>query len=171
MGRRLLISDSELDRLPAVLGRRALPRHPPHELWLLPRPHAFRHTYAQTLADQGWPLRCCETRRAGVSVSLMYADSGLGARIANARDCQRQAGTEPGWWLPHRSLITEQSLRAELANAKEHARCVAEEVTLLRGRFDRQFGAATDIVWVSPRSPSSRPSRTARRRAPSRQPT
>ena len=89
----------------AALGRRAVPRHPPSRLWLLPRPtrnaagtahigagqlynwlrawvagipridagpadehgdpipfsrsaitpHAFRHTYAQTLADQGVP--------------------------------------------------------------------------------------------------------------------
>jgi len=24
-------------------------------------PHAFRHTYAQSLADPGWRPRCCET--------------------------------------------------------------------------------------------------------------
>lgn len=33
-------------------------------------------------------------RRAGVSVSLLYADADLSSRIATARDRQRQAGTE-----------------------------------------------------------------------------
>jgi len=45
--------------------------------------------------------------RAGVSVSLLYADADLAARIATARDRQRQAGAERAWRLPARSLITE----------------------------------------------------------------
>lgn len=85
-------------------------------------------------------------RRAGVSVSLLYADAGLAARIATARDRQRQAGTDRAWRLPARSLVTEQSLRAELANAKERSRCLAEEVTLLRQRLARQLGGAADIA-------------------------
>ena len=48
--------------------------------------------------------------------------------IATARDRQRQAGADRAWRLPARSLVTEQSLRAELANAKERARRLAEEV-------------------------------------------
>jgi len=83
-------------------------------------------------------------RRAGVSVSLLYADAGLAARIATARDRQRQAGTDRAWRLPARSLVTEQSLRTELANAKERSRRLAEEVTLLRERLGRQLGAAAD---------------------------
>jgi len=85
-------------------------------------------------------------RRAGVSVSLLYADADLSAGIATARDRQRQAGTERAWRLPARSLVTEQSLRTELANVKERARRLAEEVALLRDRLGRQLGAGTDIA-------------------------
>lgn len=70
-------------------------------------------------------------RRAGVSVSLLYAENELSARIAVARDRQRQAGTERAWKLPARSLVTEQSLRVELANAKDRARRLSEEVVVL----------------------------------------
>ncbi len=83
-------------------------------------------------------------RRAGVSVSLLYADAALASRIATARDRQRQAGTERAWRLPARSLITEQSLRTELANTKERARRLTEEVALLRDRLARQLGATAD---------------------------
>lgn len=85
-------------------------------------------------------------RRAGVSVSLLYADAELASRIATARQRQRQAGTERAWRLPARSLITEQSLRTELANTKERARRLAEEVALLRDRLGRQLGAAADAA-------------------------
>lgn len=67
-----------------------------------------------------------------MSVSLLYADADLSARIATARDRQRQAGTDRAWRLPARSLVTEQSLRTDLANAKERTRRLAEEVTVLR---------------------------------------
>ena len=85
-------------------------------------------------------------RRAGVSVSLLYADPALSSRIATARDRQRQAGTERAWRLPVRSLITEQSLRTELANTKERARRLSDEVTLLRERLGRHLGASADIA-------------------------
>lgn len=85
-------------------------------------------------------------RRAGVSVSLLYADLTLSSAIATTRDRQRQAGSERAWRLTARSLVTEQSLRTELANAKERARRLAEEVALLRKRLSRQFGVATDIA-------------------------
>lgn len=84
-------------------------------------------------------------RRAGVSVSLLYADTDLAGRIATARDRQRQAGAERAWRLPARSLVTEQSLRTELANARERARRLAEEVAALRDRLSRQLGAGADI--------------------------
>ena len=85
-------------------------------------------------------------RRAGVSVSLLYADTALSSRIATARDRQRQAGNERAWRLPARSLVSEQSLRAELANAKERARRLAEEVTLLRERLSRHLGSGSPSV-------------------------
>lgn len=92
-------------------------------------------------------------RRAGVSVSLLYADAGLAARIATARDRQRQAGTDRAWRLPARSLVTEQGLRTDLANAKERSRRLAEEVTLLRERLGRHLGAAADIARGQALSP------------------
>ena len=85
-------------------------------------------------------------RRAGVSVSLLYADTELASRIATARDRQRQAGGERAWRLPTRSLVTEQSLRVELANAKERARRLAEELTVLRERLGHQLGAGADVA-------------------------
>ncbi|MDA8356572.1 MAG: DUF6262 family protein [Actinomycetota bacterium] len=85
-------------------------------------------------------------RRAGVSVSLLYADTALASRIAAARDRQRQAGRDRAWQLPTRSLVTVQSLRAELANAKEHVRRLSEEVSLLSERLARQLGADADIA-------------------------
>ena len=85
-------------------------------------------------------------RQAGVSVSLLYADAELAGRIAAARDRQRQAGRDRSWQLPARSLVTVQSLRAELANAKDQARRLSEEVTLLRERLGRELGAAADVA-------------------------
>lgn len=83
-------------------------------------------------------------RLAGVSVSLLYTDADLAARIAAVRDRQRQAGNDRAWRLPARSLVTEQSLRTELANAKERARRLAEEVGALRERLSRHLGADAD---------------------------
>ena len=85
-------------------------------------------------------------RQAGVSVSLLYADAELASRIATAHDRQRQAGRERAWRLPTRSLVTEQSLRADLANTKEQARRLTEEVAVLRDRLARQLGADADLA-------------------------
>lgn len=85
-------------------------------------------------------------RRAGVSVSLLYTDAQLATRIATARDRQQQAGHAQTWQLPVRSLITEQSLRADLANAKEQARQLTEEVTLLRQRLAHDLGRNADLA-------------------------
>lgn len=85
-------------------------------------------------------------RRAGVSVSLLYADKDLAARVAEARDRQRQAGSDRAWRLPPRSLVTEQSLRAELANLKEEIRQLHEELGLLRRRLARSLGAEADVA-------------------------
>jgi chromosome segregation ATPase len=88
-----------------------------------------------------------------VSVSLLYADAALSSRITTARDRQRQAGTDRAWHLPARSLVTEQSLRAELANANERAHRLAEEVTVLRERLSRHLGAGADIARAEALSP------------------
>jgi flagellar biosynthesis chaperone FliJ len=85
-------------------------------------------------------------RRAGVSVSLLYADVELASRLATARDHQRQTGTERAWRLPARSLVTEQSLRVELANTKERARRLAEETAVLHERLSRHLGAGADVA-------------------------
>jgi len=84
--------------------------------------------------------------RAGVSVSLLYADRDLSGRISQARARQRQAGRDRAWQLPVRSLVTEASLRADLANAKEQNRRLAEELSVLRQRLARDLGANADVV-------------------------
>ncbi len=85
-------------------------------------------------------------RRAGVSVSLLYADKDVAAKVAEARDRQRQAGSDRAWRLPARSLVTEQSLRTDLANAKEQVRQLHEDAVLLRQRLARTLGTEADIA-------------------------
>ena len=92
-------------------------------------------------------------RRAGVSVSLLYADPDLASHIAAARDRQRQTGHDRAWKLPVRSLITEQSLRADLANAREQTSRLAQEVAVLRGRLERQLGTEADVARGKATSP------------------
>ena len=110
-------------------------------------------------------------RRAGVSVSLLYADRELASRVAAARDRQRQAGPERAWRLPPRSLVTEQSLRTDLANAKEQLQRLNGEVAILRERLAHQLGADADIARGRSAGPSARPARATRRRTGSRQPS
>lgn len=86
------------------------------------------------------------SRRAGVSVSMLYADADLAGRISAARHRQHQAGSQQAWRLPTRSLVTDASLRADLANAKEQARQLSEEVALLRRRLARDLGATADLA-------------------------
>ena len=93
-------------------------------------------------------------RRAGVSVSLLYADRDLLARIADARDRQRQAGAERAARLPTRSLVTEASLRTDLANAKEQNRHLSEELVVLRDRLARELGADADHFRGRPTNPA-----------------
>ena len=85
-------------------------------------------------------------RRAAVSVWLLYADHDLAGRISDARDRQRQAGADRAWRLPARSLLTEQSLRADLANSREQSRQLGQEVAVLRDRVAHQLGEAADIA-------------------------
>lgn len=85
-------------------------------------------------------------QRAGVSVSFLYAQRELAERIAEARDRQRQAGRDRAWQLPARSLVTEQSLRVELANAKDQVRRLTEQIAVLHQRVERQLGAEADAA-------------------------
>ncbi len=103
------------------------------------------------MLDAGEPISFpALARRGGVSVSLLYSDPHLASRVAEARDRQRQAGTDRAWRLPPRSLVTEQSLRTELANAKEQLRQLHEEVNLLRQRLARSLGSDADLPGDAP---------------------
>ena len=96
----------------------------------------------QAMIDAGEPLTFpAVARRAAVSVSLLYADQELASRLAEARDRQRDAGADRAWRLPTRSLVTEQSLHADLANAKEHVRRLTDELAVLRDLLARELGA------------------------------
>jgi flagellar biosynthesis chaperone FliJ len=101
----------------------------------------------QAMIESGEPITfAAVARRAGVSVSLLYADSDLASRLTEARHRQQQAGRERAWRLPPRSLVTEQSLRVDLANAKDQVRRLSQEVTLLRDRLARDLGADADVT-------------------------
>ena len=99
------------------------------------------------MIDAGEPVSFpAVARRAGVSVSLLYADKELAGRLAQARSRQRDAGQQRAWRLPTRSLISEQSLRADLANAKDQIRRLSQELTALRDRLSHQLGAQADTA-------------------------
>ncbi len=109
-----------------------------------------RHRAAETIKamiEAGEPINFpTVARRANVSVSLLYGHAELARRISDARDRQRQAGAERAWRLPARSLVTEQSLRADLANTREQARQLGQEVKILRDRLARHLGTEADIA-------------------------
>jgi chromosome segregation ATPase len=108
----------------------------------------------QAMIDAGEPVTFpAVARRAGVSVSLLYADSELAGRLSKARSRQRDAGTDRAWRLPARSLVSEQSLHADLANAKDHIRRLNQELALLRDRLARQLGAEADTATGRALSP------------------
>lgn len=81
-----------------------------------------------------------------VSVSLLYADADLAAAVADARNRQRQTGLQRTWGLPIRSLVTEQSLRADLANANEQIRQLHQDNAVLRQRLERSLGTDADAA-------------------------
>ena len=101
----------------------------------------------QTMIDAGEPVSFpAVARRAGVSVSLLYADKELAGRLAQARRRQHDAGQQRDWRLPTRSLISQQSLRADLANAKDQIRRLNQELAVLRDRLSHQLGAQADTA-------------------------
>lgn len=92
-------------------------------------------------------------RRAGVSVSLLYADRELASRVSEARSRQRAVGAERCRRLPTRSLASEQSLRADLANANDRARRLNDELVVLREQLSRLLGAQSDVASGHSTSP------------------
>jgi hypothetical protein len=88
-----------------------------------------------------------------VSVSFLYADAELARRIADARDRQNQAGRDRSWRLPARSLVTQASLRTDLANTKEHLRRLTDELRVLQARLAHDLGAGADLAGRQHRSP------------------
>ena len=109
-----------------------------------------RHRAAETIQamiEAGEPISFpAVARQANVSVSLLYGHAELAGAIGDARNRQRQAGAERAWRLPARSLVTEQSLRTDLANTREQARQLGEEVAILRDRLSRHLGTEADIA-------------------------
>jgi predicted RNase H-like nuclease (RuvC/YqgF family) len=75
--------------------------------------------------------------------------------VPNITSLARKEGTSRSSTgrLPARSLVTGESLRTELANAKERARRLAEEVGALRERLSRHLAAACDIARGEALSP------------------
>ena len=55
-----------------------------------------------------------------------------------------------------RSLVTEASLRTDLANAREQNRHLSEELTVLRDRLARELGADADHFRGRPANPRLR---------------
>lgn len=101
----------------------------------------------QAMIEAGEPLSFpAVARRAGVSVSLLYADRELAARLTEARRRQGDAGPDRAWRLPTRSLISNQSLHTDLANAKDQIRRLTQELAVLRDRLARQLGAEADTA-------------------------
>lgn len=99
----------------------------------------------QAMIDSGEPITFpAVARRAGVSVTLLYSDPDLVARLSEARTRQQTAGRDRAWRLPARSLVTEQSLRADLANANDQIHRLREEVAVLRERLSRSLGEEAD---------------------------
>ncbi len=92
-------------------------------------------------------------RRAGVSVSLLYADRDLATRLSEARSRQRQVGVDRCRGLATRSLASEQSLRADLANTNERARRLGDELAVVREQLARLLGAQADAASGRSTSP------------------
>ena len=66
-----------------------------------------------------------------------------GSRVASPRHTpvQGEAGRDRAWRLPAVRLVTDQSLHADLANARDRVRRLTEELSVLRDRLARELGA------------------------------
>ena len=74
----------------------------------------------QAMIDAGEPISFpAVARRAGVSVSLLYADAELAGRLTEARSRQRQAGRERVWRLPPRSLAPRRHHTPGISNSNQ----------------------------------------------------
>lgn len=103
-------------------------------------------TAFRELLDEGAPINF-ETvrRRAGVSRSLVYADAELKTRITELR--ARQGATGPATPpMPARSLVSERSLRNDLALAQADNRYLRTELDKLRRRLGTAVAAELDAT-------------------------
>jgi hypothetical protein len=100
----------------------------------------------QEMLDEGVPINF-ETvrRRAGVSRSLVYADPELKARIIELR--ARRGGAGPvAPPLPARSIVSERSLRNDLALAQADNRALRNDLGKLRRRLGTAVAAELDAT-------------------------
>jgi len=84
-------------------------------------------------------------RRAGVSRSLVYADRELSAQITELRDRQAGIGTAAPP-MPARSIVTERSLRNDLALSQADNRQLRTEAEKLRRRLGMAVAAELDAT-------------------------
>jgi regulator of replication initiation timing len=108
------------------------------------------------MLDEGVPINF-ETvrRRAGVSRSLVYADPALKARIIELR--ARRGGAGPAAPpLPARSIVSERSLRNDLALAQADNRALRSELSKLRHRLGTAVGAELDATVGGTNPPAMR---------------
>jgi chromosome segregation ATPase len=98
------------------------------------------------LVDEGGPVSF-ETvrRRAGVSRSLVYADPELKAQIADLRARQQAAGAGAPP-MPVRSVVSERSLRNDLALTLADNRRLRDDVAKLRRRLGHTVAAELDAA-------------------------
>lgn len=104
-----------------------------------------REAFAELLKD-GSPVNFESVRlRAGVSRSLVYADRELAAQIVELRG--RRAGAGPATPpMPLRSIVTERSLRNDLALSQADNRQLRAEVTKLHRRLGLAVAAELDAT-------------------------
>jgi F0F1-type ATP synthase membrane subunit b/b' len=102
---------------------------------------AFRELVAEGATVNFETVRC----RAGVSRSLVYADAALKARITELRARRGGAGpTAPP--MPARSIVSERSLRNDLALAQADNRTLRSELGKLRRRLGMAVAAELDAT-------------------------
>ncbi len=104
-----------------------------------------REAFAELLKE-GRPVNFESVRlRAGVSRSLVYADRDLAAQIVELRG--RRAGAGPATPpMPLRSIVTERSLRNDLALSQADNRQLRAEVTKLHRRLGLAVAAELDAT-------------------------
>lgn len=104
-----------------------------------------RAAFAQLIDEGGIVNFESVRRRAGVSRSLVYADRELSAQIIELRTRQAGAGTAAPP-MPARSIVTERSLRNDLALSQADNRQLRTDATKLRQRLGLAVAAELDAT-------------------------